>query len=193
MEYSKKVRARVRILLLTSSLAVALVFGLSFYFSLVSAESALASKVPELAELAERFKSTLTINTLAFAAIIIGSFFALGSLITDRLFKPLESIERGLLSFSSGAIPSAPPDSTGGSFDSLVESYASARSHIEKRVQSDISILEECLKKIVEGVDVAEMLQGLIDEKKSFYGIKEAPEAKSGTAPSDESVFMQPV
>lgn len=193
MEYSKKVKARVRILLLASSLAVALVFGLSFYFSLVSAESALASKVPELAELAERFRSTLTINTLAFAAIIIGSFIALGSLITNRLFKPLEAIENGLVSLSSGLIPPAPSDSAGGSFETLIESYATARLQIEKREQNDISILEECVTKMGEGVDVTDKLQSLIDEKKRFTGIMEAPEAKGGVDSEDDSVFMQPV
>lgn len=193
MEYSKKVKARVRILLMASSLAVALVFGLSFYFSLISAESALASKVPELAELAGRFKSTLTINTLAFAVIIIGSFFALGSLISDRMFKPLEAIERGLLSLSSGVIPPAPAETVEGSFCTLVESYTSARSQIEKRAQDDISTLEKCLKKMGEGVDVADMLQSLIDEKKNFSGVREAPETEEEKDSPDDSVFMQPV
>ena len=194
MEYSKKVKSRVRILLLASSLAVALVFGLSFYFSLVSAESALASKVPELSELAGKFKSTLMINTIIFAAIIVASFIALGSLITSRMFKPLAAVEEGLRAISSGVIPQPPAGSGGDSFESLRDSYISALSRIEGKEKSEISALEECVTRIGEGIDVVEKLHGLIDDKKRFSGIRAVPESndeEKGSA--DDSVFMQPV
>jgi hypothetical protein len=193
MEYSKKIKGRIRILLLTSSLAVALVFGLSFYFSLVSAGSALASAVPELAELAEKFKSTLTLNTLAFAGIIIGSFIALGSLVTDRLFKPLEGIEEGLGKLASGILPPAPEGSGGGPFDTLRESFISARSRIEERELAEISILEDCVAKIAEGIDVSDRLRKLIEAKNRYSGKKETPDGKASSSSPDDPIFMQPV
>ena len=193
MEYSKKVRARVRILVLTSSIAVALLFGLSFYFSLVSAESALASRVPELAELGERFKSTLMINTIVFAVIIIASFFVLGSLITDRFFKPLEGIERGLSTLSSGALPPVIRDSAGGPFASLISSYRAARARIEERERGEISTLEECLKQIGQGIDVTADLRTLIEQKKEFSGRTESANAEKSKPTPDDSVFMQSV
>lgn len=192
MEYSKKIRGRIRILLLVSNLSVALVFGLSFYFSLVSAESALANMVPELAELAERFKSTLTLNTLAFAGIIIGSFAALALLVTKRLFKPLEAIEKGLDMLASGRVPPAPQYSAGGPFDTLRESYISAREQIEKREQSDISTLEECLMDMEKGIDVTESLRNLIEEKNRYSGKKDPQEEKGNKGSSEDPIFMQP-
>jgi len=192
MEYSKKIKGKIRVLLLSSSLAVALVFGLSFYFSLVSAGSALASTVPELAELAEKFKSTLTLNTLAFVAIIIGSFIALGSLVTDRLFKPLEGIEEGLGKMASGILPPMPEGSRDGPFYSLSESFISARSRIEKRELDEISILEDCMAKIAEGVDVSDRLRKLIEAKTRYTGKKETPDGKASSNSPDDPIFMQP-
>lgn len=192
MQYSKKITVRIRILLLASSLAVALVFGLSFYFSLVSAESALASKVPELAELAEKFKSTLTLNTLAFVGIIIGSFVALGSIVTDRLFKPLEGIEEGLVTLASGTLPPVPEGSGGGPFDTLWESFISARSHIEEREQAEISALEDCMAKIGAGIDVTDCLRELIEAKNIYSEKNETPEGKGSDSSSDDPIFMQP-
>jgi len=194
MQYSKKIKGRIRILLLASSLAVALVFGLSFYFSLVSAESALASTVPELAQLSEKFRSTLTLNTLAFVGIIIGSFVALGSLVADRLFKPLEGIEEGLGTLASGTLPPVPEGSGGGPFDTLWESFISARSFIEEREQAEISALEDCVAKIGEGIDVTDRLRKLIEAKNRYSGKKETPEGKgSDNSSSDDPIFMQPV
>lgn len=193
MEYSKKIKGRIRILLLASCLAVALVFGLSFYFSLVSAESALASAVPELAELAGKFKSTLTLNTLAFVGIIIGSFVALGSLVVDRLFKPLEGIEKGLGILASGALPPMLEGTGGGPFDTLRESFISARSHIEERETTELSILEDCVAKIGEGIDVTNRLQELIEVKKRYSGKKETREGNGSNSSSNDPIFMQPV
>jgi methyl-accepting chemotaxis protein len=192
MEYSKKFKGRIMILLFASSLAVALVFGLSF-FSLVSTESALANSVPELEELAEKFKSTLTLNTLAFAGIIIGSFIALASLVTDRLFKPLDGIEKGLDALASGKLPSAPEESGSGPFDALWRSFISARSHIEEREHTEISILEDCVAKLGEGIDVTDRLVKLIEAKIKYSGKKETPEEHGSGDSSDDPIFMQPV
>ncbi len=193
VEYSKRIKGRFRILLLASSLAVALVFGLSFYFSLVSTESALASTVPELEELAERFKSTLMLNTLAFAGILILSFVVLGSLVTDRLFKPLEKIEEGLVSVASGALPAARKDTHGGPFETLCDAFGSARTNMEKRERSEISALEACVAEIREGADVTERLRKLIEAKNRYAGMKETPPENGSENSADDQVFMQPV
>ncbi len=193
MKYAKMFKGRIRLLLLASSLAVALVFGLSFYFSLVSAESALSSAVPELAELAERFKSTLTLNTLAFVGIIIGSFVALGSLVTDRLFKPLDGVEKGLLSLASGKLPPAPGDSGGGPFDALWSSFVAARSRIENHERAEISTLEKCVEGLADGRDVTDTLRELIASKQALTGSKEVERAKEQDDSSNDPLFMQPV
>ncbi len=193
MEYSKKMKRRFRFLLLASSLAVAVVFGLSFYFSLVSAESALANTVPELEELAERFKSTLMLNTIAFVAILIVSFVVLGSLVTDRMFKPLEKIEEGLMSVASGALPAARKDAGGGPFESLCGAFDSARARIVEREQNDIKRLEECVKGIEKGMNVSDVLRELITAKSEYAGTGPArTEGRAGSSEDDE-IFMQPV
>jgi methyl-accepting chemotaxis protein len=193
VEYSKKIKGRIRILLLASSLTVALVFGLSFYFSLVSTESALAKTVPELEELAERFKSTLMLNTLAFAGILIVSFVVLGSLVTDRLFKPLEGVEEGLMSVASGTLPAVQKDTGDGPFEAICDAFRSARTHIEEREQAEITALEECVAKIQEGADVTDMLRKLIEAKNSYAGKQETTEEKGPDNSTDDQVFMQPV
>ncbi|HER42979.1 MAG TPA: hypothetical protein ENO08_00785 [Candidatus Eisenbacteria bacterium] len=193
MDYSKRFKGRIMLLVFASSLAVALVFGLSFYFSLVSAESALATKVPELAELAGRFKSTLTLNTLAFAGIIFGSFIALGSLVSDRLFKPLDSIEKGLRALASGTVPAATEGSGQGPFDTLWRSFESARSRIESRELSEIATLEECVAGLDRGIDVAGALLKLLEAKKACAGGKKMQRDKSRDGSSNDPLFMQPV
>jgi signal transduction histidine kinase len=193
MEYSKQIKVRIRILLLASSIAVALVFGLSFYFSLVSAESALASTVPELAELAERFKSTLILNTLVFVGILIGSFVVLGSLVTDRLFKPLESVEKGLMTVASGTLPSEQKDAGCGPFETICDAFTAARSRLEAREKAEISALEKCVSEIAEGIDVTDRLGKLIEAKKNYTGLQEI-QTESGSANStDDQIFMQSV
>ena len=193
MGYSKKMKSRVRVLLLASSLAVALVFGLSFYFSLVSTESALANTVPELEELAERFKSTLMLNTLAFVAILIISFVVLGSLVTDRMFGPVEKVEEGLMGVASGKLPGAGKDLGGGPFGPLCEAFNSACSYIEDRERSDIAVLEECVTGIEKGLDVTDTLRGLIEAKRGHRETGKAPVNGEAGAPADDDVFMQPV
>ena len=193
MDYSKMFKSRVRILIFTSCLAVAMVFGFSFYFSLVSVESSLTSTIPELAGLAERLKSTLIINTLVFTVIIIGSFVALGQLMTDRLFKTLHRVDEGLGELASGTAPSVPEASGNGPFAALWRSFVSACSHIREREQAEISLLEECVTELGRGGDATGRLRELIEAKKKRAGSGTAGREKSRDDHSDDPVFMQPV
>lgn len=192
MDYSKMFKSRVRVLIFTSSLAVALIFGFSFYFSLLSVESSLASTVPELAGLAERLKSTLMINTLVFAVIIIGSFVALGQLMTNRLFKPLQRVDKGLGALASGTTPSVPEVPGSGPFDALWRSFASACSRIREQEQAEISLLGECVSELARGGDATARLLELIEAKKSRAGGEMTEREKSQDDHSDDPVFMQP-
>ena len=71
-------------LILAGMLTVALIFGISFYFALLSNQSALARQFPELEEVAVKLRSILMLNTAVFAAIIIASFVLLASIVTSR-------------------------------------------------------------------------------------------------------------
>ncbi|MCX5752304.1 MAG: hypothetical protein NTW97_01525, partial [Candidatus Krumholzibacteria bacterium] len=94
---ARGVRIRVGYLMLAGMLTVALIFGISFYFALLSNQSAVARQFPELEDVAAKLKSILLMNTFAITAIIILSFFLLTSIATARIFQPLALLHRDLL------------------------------------------------------------------------------------------------
>jgi hypothetical protein len=191
MHYSKKIKGRIRILILMNSLVVALAFGLSFYFGLVSTESALASRVPELVDVVNKLKNMLLSSTLVFVAILIGSFYILSILLTDRMFKPIETLREDLETIAGGRLPLECIDSLGGPFASLEESHRSARDQLVERERSEIAALTSCVE--IAGPDngATEKLEKIIKDKKRFCG--EAEQSSDKAAEGEDAIFMQPV
>jgi hypothetical protein len=191
MNYAKRVKSRIRILVVADSLVVALAFGLSFYFGFIATESAIASRVPELADVVSTMKNVLLSNTLVFVAVIIGSFYVLSILVTERMFKPLDSLREDLETFAEGRLPTHRHERQGGPFESLEASYVAARNSLDEREQSEIAELVACIELAGPSHGVTERLQRLLDEKGRFAG--EAKRSAEKTAKADDSIFMQPV
>ena len=98
-------RWRIKLLVLASTIVVALAFGISFYYALVSNEAAIAKQIPELEVVVKKLKSLLIVNTVGFAAVIIASFFALSAIVTSRMFRPLGFIQKDLMTIADGGLP----------------------------------------------------------------------------------------
>jgi methyl-accepting chemotaxis protein len=193
MHYSKRIKTRIRILVFVSCLTVALVFGLSYYFGLIATETAITSKVPELEGLAGKFKSTLLVNTVIFAGVIIASFFALAYLLTERMFKPLHSLQADIELLARGTVPGRSSDPDHGLFGTLVISFESACERIEKHSRSLIEDLEKAVELDCTKGECAAKLNEIIEKSKQFIGDSKPVTGAKSDAEADDSVFMQPV
>ncbi len=193
MEYSKKINTRIRILVLFSCLAVALVFGLSYYFGLISTESAITSKVPELEGLVGKFKSTLLVNTIIFTGIIIASFFVLSVLLTEQMFKPLGSLHTGMDLLAKGQLPGCDSDQEHGPFGSLETAFRRACERIESHTRELITDLEKARELAGTNDECTEKLNDIINMNKRFLGEIKPTEQSNSNTETDNSVFMQQV
>ena len=187
------IKTRIRILVLLSCLAVALVFGLSYYFGLISTESAITSKVPELEGLVGKFKSTLRINTIIFAGIIIASFFVLSVLLTEQMFKPLGSLHTSMDLLAKGQLPECDSDQEHGPFEYLNAAFRRACERVESHTRELITDLEKARKLAVTNDECAEKLDDIINKNKRFLGEIKPAEQSSNDTETDNSVFMQQV
>jgi hypothetical protein len=193
MEYSKKIKTRIRVLVFLACLAVALVFGLSYYFGLIATESSITSKVPELEGLVGKFKSTLLVNTIIFVGVIIASFFALSVLLTERMFKPLGSLHTDIDLLAGGQLPGCDSDQEHGPFGSLETSFRSACKRIQSHTRGLIADLEKAREIAGTNDECAEKLNEIIDKNKRFLGEIEPAEKPKSDAEADDPIFMQPV
>lgn len=193
MQYSKRIKTRIRILVFLACLTVALVFGLSYYFGLIATESAITSKVPELEGLVGKFKSALLVNTIIFAGVIIASFFALSVLLTERMFKPLGSLHANIDLLAKGQLPGCDSDQEHGPFGSLETSFRSACKRIENHTRGLIADLEKAREITGTNNECADKLNELIDKNKRFLGEIKPADQPGSDAEADDSVFMQPV
>lgn len=194
--FAKSIRKRVGILVLASSIAVAIVFGLTFYFALVSNESALARQVPELAAVAAKFKSLLIMNTLVFGAIIVASFYVLSILVTERMFSSLGTLQKDIAALAGGTLPRAREAHEAGPFSTLGASWAAATESMAKRERAELEDLKRCaeaLAPIGAARDVAGALENIIKGKKAFLGIGENPVAEKAKPKQEDPLFIQPL
>jgi hypothetical protein len=195
-EIVRAVTNRIRLLIIASSLAVALTFGLSFYFSLVSASSAVTRQVPELEMVVGRFKTILLINTVAFAAIIILSFIILSALVTSRMFKPLGTIYEGLRSMKRGVLPTGLETSEEGPFAGIESALRDVVASLQERETREIKELSSYAESAnYDEAVVHDVLSKLLKEKRDFLGFEsdEKETAVPRAAEAGPSIFMQPV
>jgi hypothetical protein len=195
-DLARGVKGRIRWLFLAGMVAVALVFGLTFYFALISNQSALARQVPELEAVAEKLKSVLVVNTLIFVAIIVASFVALGTVITSRLFEPLALLHRDLAGMAEAKFLRVSEERERGPFSVLDEALRAAVSALRDRERKEIEELlrlADTLSRNPQSQETARTLRDLAAGKAAFIGSvetrREAREKEAGKDP----LFIQPL
>ncbi len=196
-ELSRGLKRRIIVLIVTSMMVVALTFGLSFYFALVSNETAVAKQMPELESLVGTLKRILFINTFAFVAVIIASLYALTSLVTTRMFRPLESIMTDLLTIRKGTLPIHRKPVREEPFAGFDEMFGSVLSVLQEREQKEIDEIRQCISILSNEPDVERikcMLRTMLQEKGDFIGSSvDGIQEEKTAAEQDDALFMQPV
>lgn len=187
---ARGVKIRVRILMLAGMLAVALVFGVSFYFALLSNQSALARQVPELEEVAAKLKSLLVLNTAVFAVIIIASFILLASVVTSRVFQPLAALHRDFVAIADGKLPRRGDSSGSHAFADLEAAWNAALARIHEYECAEIKDLADCSGALSRGAapgETAKKLQEILGRKRAFIG------AAASGAPDEKEALKDPL
>jgi methyl-accepting chemotaxis protein len=193
---ARGVRSRFGYLMLAGMLTVALIFGISFYFALLSNQSAVARQFPELEDVAAKLKSVLLVNTFAITAIIILSFFLLATIATSRIFQPLSLLHRDLLSVAGGKLPRRGEKREGGAFSELETAWSAALACIHEKEIKEIKELADCaasLSRSGSSKDVAAKLHELSERKKSFAGAAELHPESIEKETKKDPLFIQPI
>lgn len=196
-EMTSGIRMRSGLLVLLSSSAVALAFGISFYFALVSSQTAVAMQFPELAPIVAKLKSILLVNTVGFVGIIIASFWILSRLITSKMFLSLGVVMAGLRKAAENRYPESDHSSETGPFGEFEATWNTVLQETRARDKHEIDVLEKSLPSL-SGPGAEEsraFITKLIDEKKQRLGAGAGGQGseQSGSAGSDDALFMQPV
>jgi methyl-accepting chemotaxis protein len=192
---ARGVKNRMRFLMFAGMLAVALVFGLSFHFALLSNQSALGRQFPELEEIAAKLRGMLVLNTAIFAAIIAVSFGLLAGIVTSRLFQPLADLQRDLLAIADGKLPRRPDSNARGAFTALDAAWHAALGRMHEKESAEIKDLADCAAALSRGDAPAEAgrkLQDLLGRKRAFIGAAAHDEPDEKKAAKDP-LFIQPV
>ena len=183
------------ILVVCSTLAVALAFGLTFYYALIANQSAVATQIPELESVVAKMKGLLVMNTLVFVAIIIGSLFALASIVTSRMFHPLAMLHRNLTDIADGTLPRSVESSGAGEFAGLEEAMRTAITVIRDRERAELETLakgRESLARTSGPESTREAIEEIIASKSAFLGIKKREEARVKDDPAEDPLFIKP-
>ncbi len=186
-----KIKKKIRILVFSSALAVALAFGLSFYFALVYNTSAVASQFPELQPIVNKLKNMLIMNTLTFSAIIIGSFCYLSVLITNRIFHPLEAMHKDIISVSRDKLPWVDKIQDHIVFSPIHNAFADMVESLRDREISERDRIRESLGSVQE--KSRQILESIITEKESRSGAKgdDKGNVNGANERDDSTIFMQ--
>ena len=193
---ARGVKSRIRCLILAGMITVALVFGISFYFALLSNQSAVARQFPELEDVAAKLKSILMMNTVAITAIIIVSFLLLASIVTTRIFHPLALLHRDLLALSGGKLPRRAENVDSGAFSALEEAWSAALASIHEREIREIKELAECAASLPRSGSsdrIAGKLQEMAERRKAFLGVSEQHPASIEKDTKKDPLFIQPI
>ncbi|MFA4948393.1 MAG: hypothetical protein WC674_07800 [Candidatus Krumholzibacteriia bacterium] len=193
---ARGVRSRIGYLMLAGMLAIALIFGISFYFALLSNQSAVARQFPELEDVAAKLKSILLVNTFATTAIIIVSFFLLASIVTTRIFQPLGLLHHELLATAGGKLPRRSENRERGAFSALETAWSAALACIHDKELREIKELTDCatsLSRSGSSGEVAAKLRELSERKKSFVGAAELHPESTEKETKKDPLFIQPI
>ena len=186
------IKSRIRVILVAGMLAVALTFGLSFYFAVVSNTTAVARQVPELETVVSKLKTLLVVNTFVFALIIIASFFVLSMLLTSRLFRPLGTLQEGLMAISKGTLPQEIETASDSPLSSLQVTLKEAICRLHEKETREIEKLSKCIENGSEE-ECRALISLILQEKNAFLGIGGNEESDTGPHEAANPLFMQPV
>jgi hypothetical protein len=196
-EMTSGIRMRTGIMVLISSGAVAIAFGMSFYFALISSQTAVVSQFPELAPIVQRLKGMLVLSTAGFVAVIIASFWILTRLISSKMFMPLGIVMAGLKKAAENRYPETEGPVETGPFGEFEKIWNVVLSETRDRERREIEILGKCLDSLTgpQAGEARKLVSELRDEKERRIcsGGSQAEKAASGTSSTDDEVFMQPV
>ncbi len=193
---ARGVKSRIRYLILAGTLTVALIFGISFYFALLSNQSAVARQFPELEEVAAKLKSILMINTIAITAIIIASFLLLATIVTTRVFQPLGLLHRDLLAMAGGKLPRRSENRESGAFSALETAWSAALAGIHEKEIREIKELSECAASLSRGGStgkIAEKLREISERKRAFVGVADLHPESIDKETKKDPLFIQPI
>ncbi len=196
-EMTSGIRMRSGLLVLLSSSAVALAFGLSFYFALISSGSAVAMQFPELAPIVTKLKSLLVVNTIGFVAVIIASFWFLSRLFTSKMFVSLGIVMTGLRMAVENRYPETSTTRETGPFGEFESTWNAVVQETRSRERHEIEILENSLASLSSpGAEEARVsIEKMIDDKRQRIcaGSEDRTSETTGGTGSDDALFMQPV
>jgi hypothetical protein len=193
--FARGIRIRVGYLVLAGMITVTLIFGISFYFALLSNQSAVARQFPELEDVAAKLKNILLINTFAITAIIILSFFLLASIVTARTFQPLGFLHRDLLSMAGGKLPRRGENREYGAFSALETAWSAALASIREKELREIKELADCaaaLSRNRSSDEIAAKLHELSERKRTFVGTDELHPEQIAKETKKDPLFIQP-
>jgi hypothetical protein len=187
------IRMRSGLLVLLSSSTVALAFGISFYFALVSSQTAVTTQFPELAPIVTKLKTILVVNTFGFIAVIIASFWVLSKLITSKMFTSLGVVMAGLRKAAENRYPETADPVEKGPFGEFESTWNLVVRETRARESREIDVIEKVAAAMPSG-EHRDALSKVVAEKKKRIGAGapvqgEAQEARD----ADDPLFMQPV
>ncbi len=196
-EMTSGIRMRSGLIVLLSSSAVAFAFGMSFYFALLSSETAVATQFPELAPIVTKLKSILVINTTGFVAVVIASFWFLSRMITSKMFVPLGIVMTGLRKAAENRYPETPETRESGPFGEFEAKWNIVVHETREREKHEIATLEKSLTAL-SGPGAGEArasIENMIGEKKLRICVDSAGREgeSAGSSGTDDALFMQPV
>lgn len=192
------IRVRTGLIMLISSASVALAFGMSFYFALVSNQTAIARQFPELSPIVERLKSLLVVNTFGFVAVVIASFWVLSRLVTRRMFTPLGSIMKEMRRASENKLPQQQESHGEGPFGDFARQWEILLKTLRENEEHDVDALRKSIEALTApGCEQAvRMLREMLEKKErrlSSGARQPRPDDAAASGSSDDALFMQPV
>lgn len=195
--FANRIKTRVRLLILFSTLTVALAFGFSFYFGLISGTTAITRQLPELEPITGKLQSLLMVNTLGFTAIIIGSFYILAHLVTARMFSPVARVRKKIQEISEKGIPENDGEIESGPFEELESSCAKLVTSLRSRDEKEIGILKKHLEMVRAGADIAQLVPGIEEMIRTReIRLTKSKESVKTNRPlpgeKNDSLFLQP-
>jgi HAMP domain-containing protein len=193
--FARGVRTRIGALILASAVAVAIVFGCTFYFALLANESAVARQIPELGQVAAQMKNLLIMNTIVFVGIIIASFYALSFVVASRIFRPLGELHDALRAIAAGAPTAAAEHRPAGAFATLEEAFHAAADRMaanERAETAELSAIADELSGAPATAEAAAKLRSYIQRKTAPR--TDADRHGAAPAPPDKDpLFIQPL
>ena len=189
-------RKRILLLITSSTIVVAIAFGVSFYFAFISTGSAIATHVPALSPIVTKLKNLLLIDTFGLVAIIIASLYFFNRLTTTRLFSGLGIVQKEMINISEGHLPARKSSKSDGAFAEFESAFSIMLSSIKEKESFELTQLEEYLGHIESNdhLKLKNSIKELIKRKREYLN---SGKSSSGKAETDiqnktEEIFVQP-